>query len=329
MARNYYELLGVARDASDKDIRRAFRRLARKHHPDVNPGDKAAEERFKEINRAHEVLSNQESRAKYDRYGDKWEQAEAFEKARQQAGAQGSYSSQSFDLGDLFRDGGGLGDVFGGIFSGRRRAGPSRGQNLEQPVEITLEEAFQGASRVLAMQTQEACPTCVGSGRIGGAVCHVCQGAGVSLRPKRLEVRIPGGVRTGSRVRITGEGLPGAGGPRGDLNLVVSVRPHRRFERKGDDLYTTVKAPLEDAVLGGECEVQTISGKRVMLSIPPLTQNGRVFRLAGKGMPHLEGGGHGDLHAKVEVVLPEKLSDEERALFERLRESRKQKVGSN
>ncbi len=342
--RNLYQVLGVAPGASQKELRQAFRRLARKHHPDVNPGDKTAEARFKEINRAYEVLSDPDKRTKYDRYGDQWEQAEAFEKARQgysaggQAGAGGQpgggWQTFQFDLGDVLGRGGGFESIFD-LFG--RRAGPMRGQNVEYTTEITLEEAFAGATRLLQLQSEEPCATCRGSGQIASAVCHVCQGQGALVRPKRLEVKVPAGARDGTRVRIAGEGRPGpGGGPRGDLYVVVSVRPHPRFERRGDDLHTDAEVPLEDAVLGGEVEVHTLSGKRVALKIPQLTQNGRVFRLAGLGMPRLaqagdrtvEGRGRGDLFARVRVVLPEKLSDREKALFQQLRAERKQRVSA-
>ena len=338
MARDYYETLGLKRNASQKEIKQAFRRLARKHHPDVNPGDKAAEERFKEINRAHEVLSDADKRAKYDRYGAQWEQAEAFEKARAAYGSSGGGSSAPggfhFDLGDLVRGqrGGGFESILENLFGGGgRQRGPTRGQNVEYAAEITLEEAYAGATRVLQLQSQEPCATCGGRGQIAGAVCHVCEGQGVTLRPKRLEVKVPPGARDGTRVRLAGEGSGGlGGGPRGDLYVAVHVRPHPRFERRGDDLVTEVAVPIEDAVLGGEVEVQTIGGKRVALKIPPLTQNGRAIRLAGLGMPHLDGKakGHGDLLARVRVVLPEKLSDRERALFEQLRAERRAKAGA-
>ena len=164
-----------------------------------------------------------------------------------------------------------------------------RGQNVEYAAEVTLEEAFQGTTRLLDLQSQAACATCGGSGQIAGAVCHVCEGTGAVVRPKRVEVKIPAGVQDGSRVRIAGEGRTGAaGGPRGDLYVVVRVRPHSRFERRGADLVTEAGVALEDAVLGGEVEVQTLSGKHVALKLPPLTQNGRVFRLAGLGMPRLD-----------------------------------------
>ncbi len=331
MAKDYYETLGLKRAASEKEVKQAYRKLARKHHPDVNPGDKGAEGRFKEINRAYEVLSDTAKRAKYDRYGEQWEQAEAYEKARAQAGASGrgqTFHFDASDLGDLFSRGGNAGgfeSVLGNLFgqAGGRR-GPMRGQNVEYATEITLEEAYHGATRTLQLQSHEGCPTCGGSGEVAGAVCHVCGGQGAVLKPKRLEVKIPRGAADGTRVRLAGEGNPGmSGGPRGDLHVVTKVRPHASFERKGDDLYTDVPVPLEDAVLGGEVEVQTIAGKRIAVTVPPLTQNGRSIRLAGLGMPRLHKNGHGDLYARVRVVLPEQLTDRERDLFEQLRAERK------
>lgn len=334
MARDYYDILGLKRSATEKEIKSAYRKLARKHHPDVNPGDKKAEERFKEINQAYEVLSDAKTRAKYDRYGEQWQQAEAFEKARQSASGGGAHGfggqTFQFDLNDLLRrqgaGGGGFDSIFD-MFGGGRGRGPSRGQNIESRAEITLEEAYHGTTRTLQMQSQEACPTCGGAGQVAGAVCHVCQGQGAVLRPKRIEVKIPPGAKDGTRVRLAGEGAAGsAGGAKGDLHVVVKVRPHPRFERRGDNLVTEVPVPLDDAVLGGEVHVETIGGKRIALTVPALTQNGRTIRLAGLGMPKLDGKkkGHGDLLAKVKVVLPEELSDHERALFEELRAARKE-----
>jgi molecular chaperone DnaJ len=332
MARDYYEVLGLKRGAAQKEIKQAYRKLARKHHPDVNPGDKGAEERFKEINSAYEVLSDAEKRKKYDRYGDRWEMAEAFEKAQAQQGAGGGWQTYQFDVNDLFGRGGAPGgqgfenlfDLFGG--RGRRSRGPMRGQNIEYATEISLEEAYAGTTRTLHLQSEEPCAMCGGSGEIAGAVCHVCEGRGRVARPRRLEVKIPAGARDGTRVRLAHEGSGGtAGGARGDLYVVVRVKPHPRFERKGDDLVTDVPLPLDDAVLGGEVEVETLNGKRIAIKIAPLTQNGRSIRLGGLGMPKLDAKGkdQGDLFAKVRVVLPEELSDEERQLFEKLRDARK------
>ena len=318
MARNYYDTLGVPRSAGDKDIRKAYRRLARQHHPDVNPGDKSAEARFKEINAAYEVLSDTEKRRKYDRYGDQWQYADQIEQAQRQSAGRRSFGrGGSFDPGDV-NLGGDLGDLFQGIFRGfGRRPARQRGRDVQQPVEVTLEEAYHGTARVLQMEREEPCTTCGGQGQVAGAICHVCRGAGAIAKPRRLEVKIPPGVRDGSRVRAAGEGGVGPAGT-GDLFLVVSVRPHKRFERRGDDLYTDVDIPLTDAVLGGEVQVPTMTS-RVMLKVPPLTQNGRSIRLSGLGMPRLGDNGKGDLYARVKVALPLELSPEERKLFEKLR----------
>ncbi len=285
--KDYYKILGVNRNATERDIKQAYRRLARQYHPDVNPGDKSAEEAFKQINEAYEVLSDKENRQKYDKYGDQWQHAEQFEKARrQQASGRGFsqggrrvYSSEG-DFGSLFDD------LLGGLYS-RGQAQPRRARSQEHPVEVTLEEAYRGTTRTLSFTDG-----------------------------KRLEVRVPAGVRTGSRVRLAGKGARG-----GDLYLKVTVKPHPTFERRGDDLYVGVSLPLVVAMLGGEAQVTTLKGK-VALKIPPETQNGRIFRLAGQGMPHLGNSSRGDLMARVRVVLPTRLSAREKELFKQLGELR-------
>jgi molecular chaperone DnaJ len=321
--KNYYDILGVKKDASDKDIKQAYRRLARKYHPDVNPGNKSAEARFKEVNAAYEVLSDREKRQKYDKYGDKWQYADQIEQAERQ---QAQYREYSPGGGTSFHFGGDIGgmdsileELFGEgrsrIFS--RRSQARRGQDLESTVEVTLEEAYSGTSRTINLQMEEPCTVCKGSGRIQNLPCSVCRGAGVVPNIKRLEVKIPAGVATGSRVRISGKGQPGYGGNAGDLYLNISVQPHPILERQGDDLHTTVPVPLVTAVLGGEVQVPTLKGK-LALKIPPETQNGRVFRLAGQGMPHLGSSRQGDLLAKVNIVLPTRLTDKEKELFRQL-----------
>ena len=309
--KSYYAILGVSKSASDKEIKKAFRQLARKHHPDVNPGDENAEAKFKEINEAYQALSDPETRKKYDRYGENWKQADQFA----QAGAAGSGPFKwrwergggpggvrvetAFEGGDPF---GGIFDpFFGGGHGPRAGRRQIRGRSYEQPVEITLEEASRGTTRVLRLNDES------GSSR-------------------RLEVKIPPGVKTGSRVRIAGEGGPGiGGGPKGDLFLVIAELPHEHFQRKGADLHTEVTVPLVDAMLGGEVAVPTLSGKRTVLKVPPETQNGKVFRLANKGAARLNGKANGHLYVKVRVELPQQLSPDERKLFADLKELRTQR----
>jgi len=305
--KDYYKILGVSKDASQKEIKRAYRRLARKYHPDVNPGDKSAQERFKEINEAYEVLSDPEKRRKYDQLGASWQrwqqmggQPGGFDWSRWATGFPGGHRIrvEYGDLGDIFGDLGGFSEFFQTIFGGmgtRRTAWdvPRRGQDLEQPVEITLEEAFHGTKRV------------------------------VQVGSRRLEVKIPPGVKTGSKVRIAGKGGAGvAGGPRGDLYLRIKVAPHPTFERRGEDLYCEVPIDLYTAVLGGEVKVPTPKGG-VMLKIPPETQGGQTFRLRGQGMPYLhDPGKHGDLYVKVKITLPQRLSEREKELFRELAKMR-------
>lgn len=331
MAKNFYDALGVAKNATEKEIRSAYRKLARKHHPDVNPHDRAAEARFKEVNAAYEVLSDAEKRRKYDKYGDRWEMADQIEEQqkRQSAAGWARNGGPQVNMDQM----GDFGSIFDSIFR-RERGGPRgqpanrRGQDIETPVEVSLEEAFHGTTRTLTLQSSELCRVCGGAGEVAGAICHNCEGMGQTTKPRRLEVKVPAGVKTGSRVRVAGEGRPGSGaGASGDLYLVVNVQPHGRFERKGDDLYTDVAVPYLDAVLGGEVPVTTMES-RVALRIPELTQNGRQIRLAGKGMPVLGGHSRGDLYVRVKVQLPERLTPEERKHLEALREFQGEKVTS-
>jgi molecular chaperone DnaJ len=330
--KDYYSILGVSRSASEKEIKQAFRRLARKYHPDVNPGDKSAEERFKQVSEAYEVLSDKEKRKKYDQFGDQWQYADQFAGA----GGQGT-PFQGFDFGDIFGGGGttytyssssgGFDSLLdellrsSGAGARSRHPQPRRGRDLEHPVEVTLEEAFSGTSRLLSLQDEEVCATCHGTGRIQNALCSVCQGRGVISRTKKLEVKISAGVKTGSRVRIAGKGGEGYGGARGDLYLVITVKPHPLFQRQGDDLLVNADVPLTTAVLGGEVKIATLKGK-LELKIPPETQNGKVFRLAGQGMPRLGKNSRGDLKARVNVVLPTKLSPQEKELFQKFSQLR-------
>ncbi len=297
VGKDYYSILGVNRDANEREMKQAYRRLARRYHPDVNPGDKSAEAKFKEINEAYEVLSDKEKRQKYDQFGDQWQYAEQFAKAGWQQAPSWDFSpgggSTTFhfvqgDLDSIFDDllqGGGAKTV-------RQRVHPKRGQNIEHPVEVTLEEAYHGTKRIVSL----------GSG-------------------EQLEVKIPPGVKDGSRVRVAGKGMPDSGRTRGNLYLITSVKPHPLFERRGDDLHVEVAVPLTVAVLGGEVQVPTPKGKLV-LKIPPETQNGYAFRLTGQGMPHLGNSSHGNLLAKVKVVLPTNLSPQEKELFKQFSQLR-------
>ena len=323
--KDYYDVLGVKRGATEKEIKQAFRRLARKYHPDVNPNNKEAEAKFKEVNEAHEVLSDAEKRKKYDQFGENWQHAEQFANARQRAGGRPDTGEFHFEYDDT--GGGNFGDIFASLlgssgshtFGSRAGRRPRKGEDLEQPIQISLEEAFNGVTRLLELQVQEPCTACRGAGMIGGQPCISCRGLGVTMQTRRIEVKIPAGVSEGSRIRMAGEGGEGHGGPRGNLYLVVSVRSHPLFERRGDDLHVDVSVPLTVAVLGGEIQVATLKGTKLALKIPVETRNGRVFKLGGQGMPRLNSTTRGDLFAKVQIVLPTNLGETEKKLFEELR----------
>jgi DnaJ-class molecular chaperone len=349
--KDYYKILNVSRGASADEIKKAFRKLARKYHPDVNPGDKKAEEKFKEINEAYEVLSDADKRKKYDTLGPNWQEQFGFPSGGTTRRTY-TYGNRSGGTGMPFEfDTGGsssFSDFFETLF-GRGSAGTggssstsgmrgnstrydmrSRpGDNIEQPVEVTLQEAYVGGARTFNIQSTEVCPVCKGTGEVSGKTCSNCSGQGMVPRNKRIQVKIPAGVDNGSKIRVAGEGQPGiGGGARGDLFLVISVKPDPLFERKGDDLYVDTDVDLVKAMLGGEVPVPLPDGRKLMLTIPVETQNGRVFRLAGKGMPRLRGEGNGNLFARVKVLLPMGLSSEERSLFEKLARGRGVEVHS-
>jgi DnaJ-class molecular chaperone len=325
--KDYYKILGVSKNASTDEIKKAFRKLARKYHPDVNPGDKKAEERFKEINEAYEVLSDADKRRKYDTLGPNW--MDQFGPAAGRRAGSGFRSAPfGFDTSSNFSD---FFETLFGSMGGTRSAGTRTsqdfrrrvGDNIEQPVEVTLQEAYTGGTRTFNVQTTEICPICRGLGEINSKVCANCSGQGQLAHSKRIQVKIPAGVDNGSRIRVAGEGQPGiGGGPRGDLFLVISIKPDPLYERKGDDLYLDFEVDLVTAMLGGEAPVSLPDGRKLTLTIPPETQNGRVFRLAGKGMPRLRGEGNGNLYARMKVVLPMHLTSSERALFEQLARTR-------
>jgi curved DNA-binding protein len=321
--KDYYATLGVDKNTSDAEIKRAFRKLARKYHPDLNPGDKAAEAKFKEINEANEVLSDPEKRKKYDELGSNWRM---YEQAQRDGGYPGGAGGWSVNFGggpgggasyrtmtpeemqELFGTDDPFSDFFHTFFGGQsfggagRAAGgraratrPRRGQDLESAIDLTLEEAFSGATRRLGMSREG--------------------------KERTVDVRIPAGIKDGARVRAAGEGATGtSGGPSGDLFLTVRIRPHARFERRGQDLHTRVPVPVTTAVLGGEVNVPTLAGSSLRLKIPELTANNRVFRLRGHGMPTVgKPDERGDLYATVDVQLPSSLSEDERRHYEALR----------
>jgi curved DNA-binding protein len=307
--KDYYKTLGVSKTASAEEIKKAYRKLARQHHPDVNKKPES-EKRFKEINEANEVLSDPEKRKRYDTVGPDWARFQNGGTRQQPGGFQWVYTGQPGQ--DPFNgEAGGFSDFFRTLFgegqadfdtgplfgrTGTRRRRAAVGTDIEQEVEITLAEAYKGTERTLELRMPDG-------------------------TTRRLSVKIPAGVRDGQRIRLAGQGAPGGGGgPAGDLFLRVRARPHPVFQRDGDDLRMDLPVALHEALLGAEVTVPTLKG-RVSLRIPPETQNGRVIRLAGQGMPRATGG-HGDLYVTVKVVLPTKLTDKERELVTELAASR-------
>ncbi len=329
-SRDYYEILGVSRDADEKAVKSAFRRLARKYHPDVNPGDKKAEQHFKEISEAYEVLRDPKKRSQYDRFGhlgDAWRQAAA---GAPGGGAGPSAAGPDFDFSGF---GGNLNDLLEDLLGARgapfSQPRARRGQDVRAEIQLTLEDAFRGVSRDVTLPIPEVCPTCSGAGIFGqGSVCTNCKGGGQVEQVKRLQVKIPPGVRTGSRVRLAGQGVVGPSGQRGDLYLIPKVQPHRLFKRQGDDLHMEVPVSFVEAALGAEIEVPTLNG-RVTMKLPAGASSGQQLRLAGRGMPRMKGGGSGDLYVRIRVVVPKNLSGEEKDLIGRLKGLRRDDPRAN
>jgi len=341
---DYYEILGVKRDVSPDDLKKAFRHLARKYHPDLNKGSKEAEEKFKEINEAYQVLGDPQKKAQYDQVGH----------AEFRPGDAASYKPPSYD--DLFRDFG-LGDIFDAYTGGSRKTRRRAGADLRYDLEISLADAFYGTKNSVSvphqfectschgtgaqpgslkecpschgtgeirsartfggrMMTNVAqCPDCGGTGRIIEKACMTCQGSGILQKTRKIEITIPRGVEDGQFLRIAGEGEPGENqGPPGDLYAVVHIRKHERFERQGADLNTTAVVGLPTALLGGEISVPTITGS-VLLKIPRGTQSHTLFRLRGQGMPSLNSDNRGDLLVKVIVKIPANLTKKQEELM--------------
>ena len=343
---DYYEMLGVDRGVDAADLKRAYRKMAMQYHPDRNPGDAEAEQKFKELSEAYDVLRDPEKRAAYDRFGHA-----AFEGGFGGGGGAQSGADFAHSFSDIFDDL--FGDFMGG---GRgRRGGPARGDDLRYNLEITLDDAFigkqvqitvpttvacttctgsgakpgtsptpcttcQGAGRVRMQQgffmIERTCPQCGGQGQVISDPCTDCSGRGVVHEDKTLSVNIPAGVEDGTRIRLSGEGAAGAqGGPPGDLYIFLSLAPHPIFDRDGRDLYCRVPIPMTAAALGGNVEVPTIDGGRAKVNIPAGTQNGRQFRLKGKGMPQLRGGVFGDLYIQTQVEVPVNLTKRQKELL--------------
>jgi len=346
--RDYYEVLGIERTASDQQVKSAYRKLALKYHPDRNPGDHKAEEAFKEAAEAYSVLADREKRSLYDRFG---------HAGVTSSGGAGFDPSVFVGFEDIL---GSLGDVFGfgDLFGGRRRrGGPQRGADLRYDLEIAFEESATGAETSIQIPREETCATCKGSGAAEGTKaetcaqcrgagqlryqqgfltvarpcpncrgtgrtiakpCQTCRGAGRVGRERKLTVKIPAGISSGQQLRLYGEGEHGsAGGPPGDLYVVIHVREHGFFHREGDDLYCELPMPFPTLALGGAVKVPTLNG-REELHIPAGTQPGSRFRLRGKGMPNVAGRGHGDLHVIAQVAVPKKLTKEQRHLLDEL-----------
>lgn len=352
--RDYYEVLGVSRDASAQDLKKAYRKVAMKHHPDRNSGDKGSEEKFKEASEAYEILSDQKKRSAYDQYG----HAGVEGQAGMGGGAEG-FGNFSDIFGDVF------GDIFGG--SGRGRGGPSRGADLRYTLDLNLEDAVRGTTVKIKVPTlvncshcggsgakpgtspttcntcgghgqvrmqqgffsvQQTCPTCRGKGKSISDPCGSCHGRGRVEETKTLSVKVPPGVDTGDRIRLAGEGEAGAdGGPAGDLYVQVSVKDHEFFQRDGRNLYCEVPISIFDACLGGEIEVPTLDG-RVKLKVPEETQTGKLFRLRNKGVAPVRGGPAGDLLCRVTLETPVNLSAKQKELLEELQASFKGKKHS-
>jgi molecular chaperone DnaJ len=354
MPRDYYEVLAVTREADDDEIKKAFRRLARELHPDINRHDPEAENKFKEVAEAYEVLSDHERRAIYDRYG--------HEGVR--SGGWQPQSSGFGNISDIFEAFFGGGDPFGGVFGGRGRGGPERGRDVAVQVSMTLEEVLTGAEKDVQFEVTthcsrcngngaepgtpietcprcegtgqlqsmartvfgqvvrtQACDRCGGDGRIAQTPCEQCRGSGREVQARSLKVDIPPGIDDGQRVRLTGHGHAGErGAPAGDLYVLVMVEPDPRFERHGEDLVTRLDVPFTQAALGGSVLVSTLEGEEDV-ELEPGSQPAKVMRLRGRGLPALRGRGRGDLHLVLNVMIPSHLTDEQRDLLRRFEES--------
>ena len=325
--KDYYKILGVPKNATQDEIKKAYRKLARKYHPDFNKGNSEAEKKFKEINEAYQVLSNPEKRRKYDQLGANWDKFQNFNPGDFgfNFGGSGDWFSgfsskreKGFGgFSDFFKMFFGGGDIFSeDIFTSQRKRKTSRARNITADLTISLQEAYFGSTRILKMQREEKCPNCNGMGIVGNQICSRCMGRGIISYPEEIEVKIPPGVEEGSKVRVKGKGKNG-----GDLFLKIHISEDSGFKIQGRDIYTEIEIPVYIAVLGGEVDVPTISGI-VKMKIPPETQNGKTFRLRGKGLPSIGRKPSGDEIVRVKIKIPQNLSQKEKELFKKLAELR-------
>lgn len=360
--RDYYEVLGVQKSASDDEIKKAFRKMSKKYHPDLNPGNKEAEEKFKEVNEAYQVLSDSDKKSKYDQFGHAG--------VDPNFGAGGGYGSAGFDFGDIF------GDIFGGFgggFGGGRRNGPRRGNDIRRVIDISFEEAAFGCTKKMNIQTQEkceecggtgakkgttvttcshcsgtgrvktqqrtilgymttetTCPQCNGEGKIIKEPCRECRGTGAVRRNKTIEVQIPSGIDDNQTIQLSGKGEAGSkGGPNGDLLITVRVRPHDIFQRRGNDVFINMPISFVEAALGANVKVPTIDGGCVELTIPEGTQAGTRFRMKGKGIPYLRSKSRGDQYVTVEIEIPRNLTQKQKELLKDFDEDKNYKQKKN
>lgn len=320
--RDYYEVLGTSKSASEDDIRKAYRKLARKHHPDVNPGDKSAEENFKEINEAYEVLSDPDKRKKYDQLGPNWKANSGFSPPPDFQNANTDFEGFGNGFGSG-RGASGFSDFFESLFGRDRAAGAGSGfrmggGDVDAEITLTLEEAHRGEKRTISLQLNETCPDCGGTGIKDGKSCPTCRGTGVVRRRKSFDVTIPAGVRDGSVIRLAGQGEPDANGARpGDLFLHVRIAPHPLFDIAGeDDIQVEVPVAPWEAVLGAKVTVPTLDGSAEM-TIPAVTQGGKRLRLRGQGLRKRDGG-RGDEYVRIKIVIPPHPTAKEKQLFQNL-----------
>ncbi len=353
--RDYYEVLGVDKNASDADIKKAYRKLAKQYHPDVNPGNKAAEAKFKEVNEAYEILSDSQKRSRYDQFGHAGTDPNGF------GGFGGGFGD--FDFG-------GIGDIFETFFGGagfgrpsKSKSGPQKGADLKHMMEISFEEAAFGCEKEIVLNRLENCPTCSGTGAKPGTsssvckhcngsgqiqykqntpfgqfvniktcdVCHgegkvitdpcnKCGGKGKTRKSVKIKINVPAGIDDGQTISLRGEGEQGLrGGPTGDLYISIKVRPHPLFQRQGNDVICEMPITFTQAALGAELEVPTLDGK-VKYSMPEATQTGTIFRIKGKGIPYLRGNGRGDQYVKVNIEVPKRLNERQKAILKEFSE---------